>query len=95
MSFTYLNLQGKLEHVTATAEDIDRQLQRLLQANPRIIPVTGRAAALGDELVLDYAGFSEGVQFPGRHRRKTDPDAGQRHVYPRLRGAAGGRQHRR
>lgn len=65
MSFTYLNLQGKLEHVMATAEDIDRQLQRLLQANPRIIPVTGRAAALGDELVLDYAGFSEGVQFPG------------------------------
>ncbi len=65
MSFTYLNLQGKLEHVTATAEDIDRQLQRLLQANPRIIPVTGRTAALGDELVLDYAGFSEGVQFPG------------------------------
>ena len=65
MSFTYLNLQGKLEHVTATAEDIDRQLQRLLQANPRIIPVTGRAAALGDELVLDYAGFFEGVQFPG------------------------------
>ena len=65
MSFTYLNLQGKLEHVTATAEDIERQLQRLLQANPRIIPVTGRAAAVGDELVLDYAGFSEGVQFPG------------------------------
>ena len=65
MSFTYLNLQGKLEHVDVTAEDIDRQLQRLLQANPRIIPVTGRAAAAGDELVLDYAGFSEGVQFPG------------------------------
>lgn len=65
MSFTYLNLQGKLEHVDVTAEDIDRQLQRLLQANPRIIPVTGRAAALGDELVLNYAGFSEGVQFPG------------------------------
>lgn len=65
MSFTYLNLQGKLEHVDVTAEDIDRQLQRLLQANPCIIPVTGRAAALGDELVLDYAGFSEGVQFPG------------------------------
>lgn len=70
MSFTYLNLQGKLEHVTATAEDIDRQLQRLLQANPRIIPVTGRAAALGDELVLDYAGFSEGVQFPGGTAKK-------------------------
>ncbi len=65
MSFTYLNLQGKLEHVDVTAEDINRQLQRLLQANPRIEPVVGRAAALGDELVLDYAGFSEGVQFPG------------------------------
>ena len=65
MSFTYLNLQGKLEHVDVTAEDIDRQMQRLLQANPRIESVTGRAAAVGDELVLDYAGFSEGVQFPG------------------------------
>ena len=65
MSFTYLNLQGTLEHITVTPEEIDRQMQRLLQANPRIVPVTGRAAALGDELVLDYAGFSEGVQFPG------------------------------
>lgn len=65
MSFTYLNLQGTLEHITATAGDIERQLGRLLQANPKIVPVIGRAAALGDELVLDYAGFSEGVQFPG------------------------------
>ena len=70
MSFTYLNLQGKLEHVDVTAEDIDRQLQRLLQANPRIVPVVGRAAAAGDELVLDYAGFSEGVQFPGGTAQK-------------------------
>ena len=54
MSFTYLNLQGTLEHITVTSEEIDRQMQRLLQANPRIVPVTGRAAALGDELVLDY-----------------------------------------
>lgn len=65
MSFTYLNLHGKLEHLTVTEEEIDRQLQRLLQANPRIVPVAGRAAALGDELVLDYAGYSEGSQFPG------------------------------
>lgn len=70
MSFTYLNLQGKLEHVDVTAEDIDHQLQRLLQANPRIVPVVGRAAAAGDELVLDYAGFSEGVQFPGGTAQK-------------------------
>ena len=65
MSFTYLNLKGRLEHFAVTDEEIDRQMQRLLQANPRIVPVTGRAAALGDELVLDYAGYSEGVQFPG------------------------------
>lgn len=65
MSFTYLNLKGRLEHFAVTDEEIDRQMQRLLQANPRIVPVIGRAAALGDELVLDYAGYSEGVQFPG------------------------------
>ena len=31
MSFTYLNLQGTLEHITVTPEEIDRQMQDMYQ----------------------------------------------------------------
>ncbi len=48
-----------------TDEEIDRQLQRLRQQNPRITPVKDRPAQLGDEVVLDYAGFCDGQQFAG------------------------------
>ena len=65
MSFTYKGLKGQLSRHTVTDEEVDRQLQRLLQQNPRIASVEDRPTELGDEVVLDYAGFCEGEQFPG------------------------------
>ena len=65
MSFTYKGLKGQLSHHTVTDEEVDRQIQRLLQQNPRIASVEDRPTELGDEVVLDYAGFCEGEQFPG------------------------------
>jgi len=65
MSFTYRGLEATLTRHIVTSEEVDRQLQRLLQQNPRITPVTDRPAQQGDEIVLDYAGFCDGVQFPG------------------------------
>lgn len=65
MSFTYKGLKAKLERHVITAEEVDRQLQRLVQENPRITDITNRPAQLGDELVLDYAGFCDGEQFAG------------------------------
>ncbi|MBR2047265.1 MAG: trigger factor [Oscillospiraceae bacterium] len=65
MSFTYRGLKAKNERYLITDKDIDHQIQRLLQQNPRIALVTDRPTALGDEVVLDYAGFCDGVQFPG------------------------------
>jgi trigger factor len=44
---------------------VNRQLERLRQQNPRIAVVTDRPTENGDEVVLDYAGFCDGVQFPG------------------------------
>ena len=64
MSFTYRGLQGRLEKHTVTEEEVDRQLQRL-QQTPRITAVKDRPAQLGDEVVLDYAGFCDGEQFAG------------------------------
>ena len=65
MAFTYKGLSAQLSKHTVTDEEVDRQLQRLLQQNPRIAEITDRPTENGDEVVLDYAGFCDGVQFPG------------------------------
>jgi len=65
MSFTYRGLKAELDRHIVTGEEIERQLHRLQQQTPRIALVEDRAAQLGDEVVLDYAGFCDGVQFPG------------------------------
>ena len=65
MSFTYKGLTAQYSRHIITAEEADRQIQRLLQQNPRVTAVTDRPTELGDEVVLDYAGFCDGVQFPG------------------------------
>ena len=65
MSFTYRGLKAKLERHTVTSTEIDHQLERLRQQTPRIAVITDRATQRGDEVVLDYAGFCQGEQFPG------------------------------
>ena len=65
MRFTYRGLKAEnVRHIVTEAE-IDRQIERLQQQNPRIAIVTDRPTENGDEVVLDYAGFCNGVQFPG------------------------------
>jgi len=65
MSFTYKGLRAKLERYIVTDEEVERNLQRLVQQNPRIAEVTDRPTEQGDEVVLDYAGFCGGEQFAG------------------------------
>ena len=65
MSFTYRGLKAKLDRYLVTDKDVDGQIERMQQQNPRIAIITDRATALGDEVVLDYAGYCDGVQFPG------------------------------
>ena len=65
MEFTYRGLKATLDRHIVTGEEIDRQLQRLQQQTPRIAEITDRASRLGDEVVLDYAGFCNGEQFAG------------------------------
>ena len=65
MSFTYKGLSAELSRHTVTTEEIDRYMQHLAEQNPRIEEITDRATKLGDEVVLDYAGFCDGEQFAG------------------------------
>ena len=65
MSFTYRGLKATLERHTVTDQEIDAQLQHMQQQAPRTTKVEGRPTQNGDEVLLDYAGFCDGVQFPG------------------------------
>ena len=65
MSFTYRGLKAKNERYLVTDKDVDNQIQRIQQQNPRIAIITDRPTENGDEVVLNYAGYCDGVQFPG------------------------------
>ena len=65
MAFTYKGLQAEYTRHLVTEEEVDRNLERLLQQNPRIAEVTDRPTENGDEVILNYAGYCDGVQFPG------------------------------
>ncbi len=65
MGFTYRGLKAKLDRHTVTDAEVDRSMERLQQQNPRIAVIKDRPAQLGDEVVLDYAGYCEGEQFAG------------------------------
>ena len=65
MAFTYKGLEIQYSRHLITEEEVDRNLERLLQQNPRITEITDRPTQSGDEVVLNYAGFCDGVQFPG------------------------------
>ena len=65
MSFIYKGLKAELTKHIVTDAEVDRSIQRLQQQNPRIQVVKDRPTQNGDEVVLDYAGYCDGVQFEG------------------------------
>ena len=65
MSFTYKGLKAELTRHIITDAEVDRSIQRLQQQTPRIAVIKDRATQSGDEVVLDYAGYCDGVQFEG------------------------------
>ncbi len=65
MEFQYKGLKAAFDRHLVTEEEVDRQLQRLQQQNPRIALVEDRPTQAGDEVILDYAGFVGDEQFAG------------------------------
>ena len=65
MSFIYKGLKAELTKHIVTDAEVDRSIQRLQQQNPRVAVIKDRATQNGDEVVLDYAGYCDGVQFEG------------------------------
>ena len=48
-----------------TDDDIAKEVDKLREKNERIITVDDRAAELGDDVVIDFEGFKDGVAFDG------------------------------
>ena len=65
MEFTYKGLKAELNKHIVTDEEVDKQIERVRSQNPRIAVIKDRPTENGDEVVLDYAGFCDGVQFEG------------------------------
>lgn len=61
----YKELAVEKEAVEVTEEDIMKDIDAVRERNSRMLTVEGRAAELGDEAVIDFEGFLDGVAFEG------------------------------
>ena len=61
----YRGLKAVRERILVPDAQVDRQIDAILQSQMKNVPVTGRPAQAGDELVLDYAGETAEGYFEG------------------------------
>ena len=57
--------------VEVTAEDIEREIDRVRERNSRIVTVEDRAAENGDMVNIDFDGYVDGKQFDGGKAKIT------------------------
>ena len=61
----YKGIEVEKDVKTVTDEDIENQVNALREKNARMITVDDRAAEMGDDVVIDFEGFKDGVAFDG------------------------------
>ncbi len=61
----YKGLTANRTEVTVSEEEIDREIDAVRNRNARVLTVEDRNAQDGDEVVIDYEGFLDGVAFEG------------------------------
>ena len=61
----YKGLKGTLERLIVSEDRVEARIGQLMEQNPRILQITDRPSRLDDEVVLDYAGYCDGVAFEG------------------------------
>ena len=62
------NYKGlKAEKVIAKVEDseVEAEIKAMAERNARMVSVEDRAAAMGDTVIIDFEGFTDGVAFDG------------------------------
>lgn len=61
----YKDLEVEKQEVEVTEEDIENDINQVREQNSRLINVTDRAVEDGDQVVIDFEGFIDGVAFEG------------------------------
>ena len=61
----YKGLKAVKQVAVVTDGDVLKELENIRRQRTQSVPVEGRPAQLGDEVILDYAGFVGDWQFPG------------------------------
>lgn len=66
----YKGLEVEKEKVEVTEEDINAEIDAARRRNSRLLTVTDRSAQEGDDVVIDFEGFVDGVPFEGGKAEK-------------------------
>lgn len=61
----YKGLKATKKSVTVTAANINEELDKMRERNGRMVSVEDRAAVIGDNTLIDFEGFTDGVAFEG------------------------------
>ena len=62
---SYKGLKAVKKVAPVTDADVMRELENIRRQRTQSVPVEGRPAQIGDEVIIDYAGFVGDWQFPG------------------------------
>ncbi len=62
---SYKGLKATKKSVTVTVSNINEELEKMRERNGRMVSVEDRAAANGDNTLIDFEGFTDGVAFEG------------------------------
>ncbi|MDD2956554.1 MAG: trigger factor [Oscillospiraceae bacterium] len=78
----YKGLSAVKEEAKVTDAMVDAEIDRLKERNARVITVEDRPAADGDQTVIDFEGFVDGVPFEGGKGEKFDLTLGSGQFIP-------------
>lgn len=78
----YKGVKVEAPDATVTDEDVQAALEKELENNARLIPVTDRAVAQGDTVSLDFEGYVDGVAFEGGKGENYDLEIGSGSFIP-------------
>ena len=78
----YKGLEVTREKVEVTEEDITNEIDAVRKRNSRVLTVDDRAAEDGDDAVIDFEGFTDGVAFEGGKAEKHTLKLGSKSFIP-------------
>lgn len=78
----YKGLTAERPEITVTEEEITREIDAVRNRNARVLTVEDRPAAEGDEAIIDFEGFLDGVPFEGGKGEKHPLELGSHSFIP-------------